>query len=220
MDAGSRGLPAHPRTISAVIFDYGEVLCHPPSHEHLARMTAVFGIRREKFLPVCIASRNPYDRRDISADEYWRRFAESAGVEIHDSMIEKLRQWDIEMWTSINAKMVQWLGAIHTAGFRTAILSNMPSDMASHARQNFDWLHHFDHLILSCEVRAIKPDLAIFKRCLSDLGTQPGETLFIDDREKNIEAAHSLGIVGLLFQSIEKLCDDLRRVGFPILPAI
>jgi putative hydrolase of the HAD superfamily len=220
MDAGNRGSRAHPRAISAVIFDYGEVLCHPPSPEHLARMATVFRIPPEQLLSVYIASRNPYDRGDISAEEYWRHFAESAGAEIHDSMIEKLRQWDIEMWTSINMKMVQWLGAIHTAGFKTAILSNMQSDMASHARKHFDWLRYFDHLILSCEARAIKPDWAIYKRCLADLGTPPGETLFIDDREKNIQAAQSLGIVGLLFQSIEKLGDDLRRVGFRILPAI
>jgi HAD superfamily hydrolase (TIGR01509 family) len=92
--------------------------------------------------------------------------------------------------------------------------------MAGHARKTFDWLRHFDHLILSCEVRAIKPDPAIYKRCLSDLGTPPGETLFLDDREKNIVAAQTLGIVGLSFQSIEKLSDDLERMGFPIRPSI
>jgi FMN phosphatase YigB (HAD superfamily) len=69
-------------------------------------------------------------------------------------------------------------------------------------------------------VRAIKPDLAIYKRCLADLGTPPGVTLFLDDREKNILAAQTLGIVGLPFQSIEKLSGDLERMGFPILPSI
>ena len=220
MNTGNHDMHSGRRRISAVILDYGEVLCHPPSPEHLARMAAVFRIPRQEFLSAYAASRNLYDRGDVGADEYWRNFAESAGVEIHVSMIEKLRQWDIEMWTSINGKMVQWLVAIHTAGFKTAILSNMELDMAIHARKNFDWLAHFDHLILSCEARAIKPDLAIYRRCLSELAAPPGETLFIDDRLTNIEAAETLGIVGLQFQSMEKLCEDLRRVDFPIFPNI
>jgi len=183
-------------------------------------MAEVFHVRREEFFPAYIASRNPYDGGDIGADDYWRQFAESAGVEVHHSMIGKLREWDLEMWSSINAKMVEWLGAIHSAGFRTALLSNMQSDMAGHARRNFAWLRHFDCLTLSCEARAIKPDLAIYRRCLAALGVPPSETLFIDDRISNIEAAEILGIVGLPFQSIEKLCDDLRGLGFPISPVI
>src|SRR5439155_209261 len=145
MDARNHHRVANQRKISAVIFDYGEVLCCPPSLEHLARMAEVFHMRREEFFPAYIAS---------------------------------------------------------------------------HARRNFAWLRHFDCLTLSCEARAIKPDLAIYRRCLAALGVPPSETLFIDDRISNIEAAEILGIVGLPFQSIEKLCDDLRGLGFPISPVI
>jgi len=220
MNSGNGNSHVDPRKIRAVILDYGEVICRPPSTEHLGRMATLFRIPREQFLPIYVASRNPYDSGDVSAEEYWRQFAKSAGVEVNDSMVEKLRDWDLEMWSSINSKMVEWLAAIHFAGFKTALLSNMQSDMASHARKHFDWLHHFDHLVLSCEAHAIKPDLAIYHRCLAALGVPPSETLFIDDREKNIEAAQTVGIVGLSFQSTEKLYDDLGRVGFPIRPSL
>jgi putative hydrolase of the HAD superfamily len=200
MNTGNGNSHAYPRKIRAVILDYGEVICRPPSTEHLGRMATLFRIPREQFLPIYVASRNPYDGGDVSAEEYWRQFAKSGGVEVNDSMVEKLREWDLEMWSSINPKMVEWLAAIHSAGFKTALLSN--------------------HLVLSCEARAIKPDLAIYHRCLSALGVPPSETLFIDDREKNIEAAQTVGIVGLSFQSTEKLYDDLGRVGFPIRPSL
>src|SRR5437762_12769352 len=216
MDA--RNHPAHvnKRKISAVIFDYGEVLCWPPSLEHLARMAEVFHMRGEEFFPAYIASRNPYDGGDIGAHEYWRQFAESAGVEVHHSMIEKLREWDLQMWSSINAKMVEWLGAIHSAGFRTALLSNMQSDMAGHARRNFAWLRHFDCLTLSCEARAIKPDVAIYRRGLAALGVRPSETLFIDDRISNIEEADIPRIDRLPLQSMHKPCQHLSRQGVPV----
>jgi len=73
----------------------GEVICRPPSTEHLGRMATLFRIPREQFLPIYVASRNPYDSGDVSAEEYWRQFAKSAGVEVNDSMVEKLRDWDL-----------------------------------------------------------------------------------------------------------------------------
>src|SRR5438477_4726258 len=90
MDARNHHRVANQRKISAVIFDYGEVLCCPPSLEHLARIAEVFHMRREEFFPPYIASRHPYDGGDIGADDYCRQFVESAGVEVHHSMIGKL----------------------------------------------------------------------------------------------------------------------------------
>src|SRR5439155_21835522 len=49
MHARNHQALANKRKISAVIFDYGEVLCRPPSLEHLARMAEVFHMRGEQF---------------------------------------------------------------------------------------------------------------------------------------------------------------------------
>src|SRR5205814_5126926 len=54
MDARNHHALANKRKISAVIFDYGEVLCCPPSLEHLARMAEVFHMRGEEFFPAYI----------------------------------------------------------------------------------------------------------------------------------------------------------------------
>src|SRR2546423_15612774 len=87
MDARNHHRVANQRKISAVIFDYGEVLCCPPSLEHLARMAEVFHMRGEEFFPAYIASRNPYDGGDFGAPEYWRQFPYSAGVGGHPSTV-------------------------------------------------------------------------------------------------------------------------------------
>ena len=54
-----------------------------------------------------------------------------------------------------------------------------------------------------------KPDPAIYLYTLEKLGTQPAETLFIDDREVNIEAATALGMKALLFTTVDQLRADL-----------
>ena len=50
------------------------------------------------------------------------------------------------------------------------------------------------------------------------LGVKPSEALFIDDREENLNPARAAGIRGLRFQSVPRLREDLRRLGFTILP--
>ena len=209
---------ASSQTISAVILDYGEVLCHRPSPEALAEMAGIFGIDEDKFLPIYRSSRNPYDRGDFTGDTYWAEFARRAGLTIQANQIESLRRLDMQMWSSVNRKMTEWLASIHSRGIKTAILSNMQTDMAAHVRKNFAWLRHFDHQIFSCEVRAIKPDRVIYQHSLALLKIAPSEVLFIDDREENIQAARAVGIRGIVFESVERFRKDLQALGFPILP--
>ena len=122
------------------------------------------------------------------------------------------------MWSNVNQEMTEWLARIHSRGIKTAILSNMQTDMAAHVRKNFAWLSHVDHQIFSCELRAIKPDPVIYRHSLSLLRIAPSETIFVDDREENIQAARAAGIQGILFESVSQLRKDLQELGFSILP--
>ena len=217
VDSGVQGL-ASGRRFSAIILDYGEVLCLRPSSDALASMAGVFGIELDGFLPIYRASRNPYDRGDFTPQAYWTEFARRAGVMLDTQTIENLRRLDMQMWSNVNQEMTEWLTRIHSSGFRTAILSNMQSDMAAHMRGNFDWLRHFDHHVFSCEVRSVKPDPFIYRHTLGLLNSPPSEVLFIDDREENIQAARAAGIGGIVFESVSQLRGDLKKIGFSILP--
>jgi putative hydrolase of the HAD superfamily len=204
--------------IRAVILDYGEVLCHLPSTDTIERLAAIFQMDPRTFLPIYLQTRAPYDRGDLLPSEYWQKFAAQAGVKIAADAVEKARQLDLELWSDLNDAMILWVQQLHAAGFKTAILSNMPADMAMHMRQNFAWLTHFDHHIFSGEVRSVKPEPAIYQHCLDALGVQAAAALFIDDREINLEQARAAGIHTIRFQSVEQLRDDLQARGFTILP--
>jgi putative hydrolase of the HAD superfamily len=204
--------------IRAVILDYGEVLCHPPSTDTIERLAAIFQMDPRTFLPIYLQTRAPYDRGDLLSSEYWQEFAAQARVKIAADAVEKARQLDLELWGRINEAMILWAQQLHASGFKTAILSNMPADMAMHMRKNFAWLSHFDQHIFSGEVRSVKPEPAIYQHCIDALGVQPSETLFIDDRDINLDQARAAGIHTILFQSVEQLRGDLHALGFTILP--
>jgi FMN phosphatase YigB (HAD superfamily) len=58
-----------------------------------------------------------------------------------------------------------------------------------------------------------KPDPAIYRHVLKELGTRPEETLFLDDKLVNIEAARALGIQAIEFSTVERLRADLIAAG-------
>ena len=218
MPANGRNPVAKLPEIRAVILDYGEVLCHLPATDTIERLAAMFQMDPRTFLPIYLETRAPYDRGDVLPSEYWQEFATRAGVIIGEDEIEQARQLDLELWSQINDAMILWVQQLHAAGFKTAILSNMPADMATHMRKHFAWLSHFDHHIFSGEVRSVKPEPAIYQHCIDALGVQPAEALFIDDREINLDQARAAGIRTIRFQSVEQLRDELQSLGFTILP--
>lgn len=204
--------------LQAVILDYGEVLTLGPRASRLECLARAFGLDAESFLPYYFADRNAFDRGDVSAEAYWANLALRVGTNPPKTSMDILRRWDVEMWTELNPVMLEWLKSLNAAGLATALLSNMPVDMAEYVRGHFGWLSEFCCVTISHEVRRIKPEPEIFLHCLNALGVSPERTLFIDDRETNVDAARKLGIVAIRFESAVQLSSELAHLGFPVLP--
>jgi putative hydrolase of the HAD superfamily len=203
----------------AVIVDYGAVLCHPPFPHEIARMSRALGVPPERFPSLYEHGRDAYDRGDLTTKQYWEGVARQAGVELAPDVVDALAQWDKEMWSRANTEMTDWVASLQVAGYKTALLSNMQGDMIEHVRSKFPWLGDFDEQIFSSEVRLIKPDPALYRRALEKLGAEASETIFIDDREENVEGARAVGMTAFRYRSLPELRRDLESAGFRHLPA-
>lgn len=207
-------------SISAVILDYGQVLARCPTPEEFGRMAEMFNVGFELFYELWEASRGPYDRGDLTAEEYWLKFAAETNSSLDRRQIEILRQVEVEIWAHPNPAMLDWVSQLHEAGIKTGLLSNMPWDLVRHVRTNCQWMENFTFKTLSAEVKLIKPALAVYEHTLNGLGVAAAEALFIDDRENNIQAARALGMRAIQFRSVGQLRNELDGLGFPILPAV
>jgi HAD superfamily hydrolase (TIGR01509 family) len=67
--------------------------------------------------------------------------------------------------------------------------------------------------VWSYQLRMAKPDPAIYRHVLEELGTEPAETLFLDDKLVNVEAALALGFKAIQFSSVARLREDLVAAG-------
>lgn len=70
---------------------------------------------------------------------------------------------------------------------------------------------YFDGMVLSYEAKAVKPDLRIFEYAVSHLGIVPQETLFLDDSQKNLDAASLSGFNVALVSPNTEFTDVLEK---------
>jgi putative hydrolase of the HAD superfamily len=208
----------NPPPIRAVILDYGDVISQPAEPAVIAKMTAMFRVPEHRFRHLYGSFRLDYDRGTLSANEYWTKIAQAAGTELSTNQIAELRRDDVAMWSRLNVSILRWVDQLRAAGMRTAVLSNMHDDMVQHVRANGDWTKSFDCVTLSSAIHMAKPDTEIFNYCLKCLEVDPDEALFVDDRERNVQAARALGMRGIVAPSPEHLRTNLQAIGFVPLP--
>jgi putative hydrolase of the HAD superfamily len=154
--------------------------------------------------------RPDYDRGRVSGEEYWRRVGGDLGVELSPERIGELVREDAMSWVRLNERMVAWLGALLAAEIPTAILSNMARDTWELVGPR---LAGVAYLTLSFEVGAVKPEPAIYLRCLESLGVEPAEAFFVDDRRENVEAARELGMAAVVFEGEDALAAAVEELG-------
>jgi putative hydrolase of the HAD superfamily len=199
--------------LRAVVFDFGMVLSGQPNMDVHAAMVRITGMPVERFETFYWADRLAYDRGTLSGIQFWKNFVRDAGLDLDESAVEELHRLDALYWTTQNPAMLAWQMRLKEHGLLTGILSNMGDTVLASLQKEFDWLDRFDVLVWSFQLGLIKPDPAIYRHLLSKLGTLPEETLFLDDRPANVEAAIALGIRAIEFTTIERLREDLIAAG-------
>ncbi len=200
-------------TISAVLFDYGQVLTGPPHPPAWARMREVTGLSDDAFSSAYWAPRRAYDRGTHTGTAYWLEVGKEAGLTLGEAQVTALVEADTSLWTQPNQPMIDWAQRLQTAGTRTGILSNLGDAMMSGVLATFPWLAHFDLLLWSHTVLLAKPEPDIYRHAAEGLRTAPAEILFVDDREDNIEGASAAGMQAIRYLDQESFELEMSERG-------
>lgn len=68
-------------------------------------------------------------------------------------------------------------------------------------------------MFFSNEIGHTKSERESFQMILTQLDVKPNECLFIDDKEKPIATARSLGIESILFVNYGTLLSEMKKLG-------
>jgi putative hydrolase of the HAD superfamily len=104
----------------------------------------------------------------------------------------------------------EWLHTLKEQGYGIYILSNYGAAPYRYAREHFTYFDEADGIVVSSDVKMIKPEDGIYRYLLDTYHLKPEETVFLDDREDNIATARRLGMKGILFENYEQAKAELE----------
>jgi len=192
--------------LRAVIVDWAGVLALEATADARARLRGLCAVDADDFDSAWLRHRRRYDCGELDAADYWRL------VGLRDeTLLDQVLAAEAEAWARPNRPLAGWIPRLKAAGFRTAILSNVPREQWLHVARFYQpLLGNCDELTLSFEVGVAKPDERIFRICLANLGVQPTEALFLDDQPENVNAAAALGLHAVRYTNVEELSVELQ----------
>ena len=198
-------------SIQAILFDFGKVLSLAPNGNAWERMRELTGLTEQALQDAYWAHRDAYDEGLLTGDRYWQGMVPQT---LSAETLRDLKGADVALWTDMNQPMLDWVHALHAAGFRTGILSNMPDAMAEGLCERFDWLANFDHTIWSHALKLRKPQRAIYEAAIAGLGVHAEAILFIDDKDENTEAAEAAGMQAIVYRGHGEFITEMTARGY------
>ena len=184
--------------IRNIVFDLGGVIMTICQEEAIKRFKSIGFKNVEDYL-------NPYtqtgifgdiEEGKISAEQFRAKLSELIGKEV---TYEECKFAWLGYRQDVPLRNLDILRKLKVQGYKLILLSNTnPFMMSWGLSGEFDGNgnsleSYFDSLYLSYKLGVMKPNKKIFQYIIDNEKIQPGESLFIDDGERNINAARLLG---------------------------
>jgi len=150
-------------------------------------------------------------RGEISEAEYWKKFLSETKT-TKPLPKESLLVREFSKAFSPRKDVLAIVRELKNNGYKLAVLSNtiLPHVEFLEKRGIFN---DFDVRVFSDSVGITKPDPQIYLLTLNKLGVSAEEAFYVDDKEKYVKPANSLGMHGILFSNAEKLKKDLKEIA-------
>jgi putative hydrolase of the HAD superfamily len=204
--------------IRAVVSDFGGVLTVPLMHA-FAQIQADLGIAPEAFgaaLATAAAAdgRNPLHAVEVGAISEAEFIAtlerELAGALGRPVALHGFAQRYMGALAP-NAPFIEHLRTLRERGLRLALCTNNVREWEPLWRAKLPVDELFEIVVDSGFAGVRKPDPAIYALVLDRLGLPAGACVFVDDLERNVDAARELGFATVHFRDTDQAIADLDR---------
>jgi 2-haloacid dehalogenase len=195
-----------------VIFDLGGVLIQwDPRHLHRKLFAGDDGAMEHFLATVCTHEWN-------RGQDAGRTFAEGAALlkAQHPEKADLIDAYGArfsEMMPGPVAGTVKILAELRERGTPLYALTNFSAETYPPTFERFDFLKWFHGVVVSGEVKALKPQPEIYRALLDRYAINPQRAVFIDDVQANADGAAALGIHGIRFTTPTALRAEFVAFG-------
>lgn len=103
----------------------------------------------------------------------------------------------------------EYIKTLKKQGYKLYLLTNITEDNYNYINDLININSIFDGGIYSYQEHIIKPDKRIYNLLIDKYSLKKSETIFFDDKEKNVISAINQGISSYVFKSIEDIKNNI-----------
>lgn len=193
--------------ITTIFFDWGGVIADDPGDDFLINLLKQIGATDAQAQEIYDGTMRQFMRGEISETDYWQQLRERYGFSIPDTISDEFKAWRGLVKNDAVLGLVQ---EAKVKGLQVALLTNV-IEPTYNVLKNEGCYQPFDTVIASCKVGCAKPEAEIYTLALKTLGVTAEESLFIEDKPRNIEPAVQLGFQTVLAQNPAQIIADVRK---------
>lgn len=197
--------------MNAVIFDFGNVVIDWKPYLALDHLFASEAAMEETFAQIGFYAWNLEQDRGRSWADGLAAAERDAPEHAHifRAYVERLADAHSVLIPG-TADIIEELRA---AGVRLFGLTNAARDSFEAVKRTAPVIAAMEDVVVSADVKLIKPDPAIYHTLLERNGLEPGDCFFVDDRPENCAAAEAVGIAAHVFTAAPALRMALADQG-------
>lgn len=194
--------------IHAVIWDLGGVLVRTEDLIPRQRLADRLKIPRLELEQVVFSgeSGRRAQRGEISSIQHWENIQQ-----LFNLQVAEMQDFQRDFWGGdrVDYALIEEIRSLQGLSYKTGILSNAFSDLREAVTRDWKIADAFDEMVISAEVKMVKPDENIYRYTLDRFGVSAGMAVFIDDMPENVEGARRTGMHAIQFQSRSQVMETL-----------
>jgi epoxide hydrolase-like predicted phosphatase len=194
--------------VGAVVFDVGGVLEVNPPTGWMERWAVRLGLAADELAQRIDRLWRGGDIGSVTLAEIERRTADALDLD-DGALLELMNDAWAEYLGSLNRPLADYFLSLH-ASFRTGILSNSFVGAREREQDAYGFEDMCDAIVYSHEVGHLKPEPAAYRIVCERLGVAPGEALFLDDVQANVDGAHAVGMRAITFFDTRQAISDVE----------
>jgi putative hydrolase of the HAD superfamily len=153
-----------------------------------------------------------FDQGIVTPDQFHGWFEETFGVKVQQAELAFAAS---DIFT-LNEPIVPVLDELKSRGHRLVLLSNTSVFHYDFIRDRYNVLDRFDDLVLSFEIKAVKPAPEIYEAALKKIHCELGECFYTDDIPAYIDSGRRHGLDAEVFTTVDSMRTQLAVRGINI----
>lgn len=190
------------RGTALYIFDMGGVVSLDTGYER--KIARDLGMPPRELYVLTDAEFQQLTAGRISLEEFWRRVSRKTGKPIHQDLFEA------HFHPKLNRRVARLVERLRQEARVVVGTNTVETHYRIHDREGHYAL--FDAVYASCRMGLAKPDPEFYRLILEREALDPGDSVFVDDREENAEAAAKMGMTAILFRGARRLERELATL--------